>query len=378
VIFVMSGVLLARFVLYSAAPQAIALPADEWSNQRECSAPLCLMSPDSFRYGALTTFALATGVNRNPETVLKEMTQYEVRLRATRDGVFFSYVSALLAKKAGLPATAANSVIELLGAVLGALVLRDLFIRLGLSAHWLIGAALSPVFTLYGNINLKEAWDVTFFLVLVYAIMTLGRGRRALLLLVLCLFSLWVLYYDRTYYILLALFVGLADRVVSEPARSRRTIGYAMLAGIAVAAYELPGLDIYRSYRTVSGGRELLRAVAHTMLDPIGLHNNLFQYIVLAMTLPVFMTYLVVLFRPLVEFRTRRTEAALRWARRGWMWVLTFVVVVIVASRAQGSGFERGRDAFAPLLLIGAAMLGRRRSESDSNPRVDEWVDIHA
>lgn len=356
-LFVLTAGLLvvARVALYLVSPRAQALPTGEWSNKALCSLPLCLVTPDSARYAAMTTAARHSGLLRDPFLAISQLAVFETHLGAVRDGVVFSYIGAWVSWISGLSAYNSDAVLEFVGAIMAVFVLGALFRYFAIGQSWFLAALCSPIFLYYGNMVMKDSWDVALLLGLVYAVLNVDRRQAIQWILTITL--VYMLYFDRGYYVFLGLVVAAGDRVARVRVLSRRRFRYLSLALLLAGLLSISG----HRYVVAAGPggpglSALISGLPHTLLAPIGLHN-IAEALLFIMSISVFITYLVVAVRTLEWSGTEGTDVANSWARRSSIWLLTFMGALVWATRAEGAGFERGRDALAPFLFIGAGML---------------------
>lgn len=352
--------LIARVIVYAyvrhSSPSAI-----------PCSVPLCTPSVDSYRYYFLTQYiAVHHPLQSGFLHLIREANDYEqLYLNGYKNGLGYAYVSAIMANLLHISAADANSVVSFLSAAGLAFVLRQYFRVRGLPLAWLPVAVVLPIFSVYGNENLKETWTVLLFVLL---LSLLDTRRLSLWRLAAAVPLILDLYYDRSYYIFVAVGVAMCSRLLARNQSFRsRLAALVVLAG--AFAYVLARLGktllVLRSYfdRYAGGGAAFgsKSGVIH------GLPATLFEINVASAAYLAFYS-LYVLCALLVWLRGRGDRRAI-WNVYG----LAFLFVCIAWTFVYGGGYTRGRDAVMPLLLIGLATIWREATsvrQSRSEPRL--------
>lgn len=350
------------FLTSAAAPVA----AGTWVSGEVCGIPLCTLNPDSSRYANLIEYFVTIGpLSDQPIAILNAGTDYEGSvLGASKNGVSFSFIASLIVLLFDVTPQTASGLLSLAAAVALALTLHSWFRTAGLGNTWLVACLLTPIFTYYGNQATKETWTV-FLLIGLVSILhrnILGEVRYRHTSLVVAGVLSVLLYFDREYFLFLAVILG-ALFVFRSNILPRRVRGAATVAsGLGIVAMVIdraqhtiaPLSSYYEEYGPEGlefGALDrLIVAVPQTLLAPAGGAGDSAQYLLLVSSLPIFFSYI----------------ACFTLISRGWAFkcpgvgfrdplLWAFVAMIFVWSLTYGGGFERGRDAVVPLLFIAVA-----------------------
>jgi hypothetical protein len=305
--------------------------AGQWQERETCPHISCLVSPDSSRYAGTTGF-----FSQHPAASLEDGATY---LRV-RNGVFFSAASAEF-MRLGLTSAEGNAAVAFLSAVLLVMLVRRWFLSRGLPLLPVALFACSSPILYFGNLNLKETTDA---LLLLAAIMASTRLRTVWL----APLPLVGLYYDRSYYIWIALAVIAGGRLYVPRGHwtIRRICVYLALL-VGAAWYALGAL------RSQSVFLDL-----HQSLNPGGAYLSLGEFArgsFQSLFVPASPRLSGLLDAPMLACYGLVGFAA--WRRKSWLPLLHPCLVAFVGSLmlfgvVYGGNF-RAREALSFLLVIG-------------------------